>query len=53
MSFAVDMVETMKIKAFVLDYRVPLKSWPRAIQQAYEYAHMTFRPIVVFLNLKE
>lgn len=50
---AVDMVETMKIKAFVLDYRVPLDSWPRAIQQAYEYAHMTFRPIVVFLNLKE
>ncbi len=35
------------------DYRVPLESWPRAIQQAYEYAHMTFRPIVVFLNLKE
>lgn len=50
---AVDMVETMKIKAFVLDYRVPLDNWPRAIQQAYEYAHMTCRPIVVFLNLKE
>jgi sulfopyruvate decarboxylase subunit alpha len=50
---AVDMVETMRIKAFVLDYRVPLEDWPRAIQQAYEYAHMTCRPIVVFLNLKE
>ncbi len=50
---AVDMVETMKIKAFVLDYRVPLGSWPRAIEQAYDYAQMTHRPIVVFLNLKE
>ncbi len=50
---AVDMVESMRIKSFVLDYRVPLAQWPRAIQQAYEYAHMTHRPIVVFLNLKE
>ena len=50
---AIAMVETMKIKAFVLDYRVPLDAWPRAIRQAYEYAGMTRRPIVVFLNLKE
>lgn len=50
---AVDMVESMKVKAFVLDYRVPLTNWPRAIEQAYHYAHMTHRPIVVFLNLKE
>ena len=50
---AVDMVETMKIKACVLDYRVPLENWPRAVEQAYEYAQMTHRPIVVFLNLKE
>ena len=49
---AVDMVESMKLKAFVLDYRVPLDNWPRAIQQAYEYTHLTHRPIVVFLNLK-
>ncbi len=50
---AIDMVETMKLKAFVLDYRVPLDAWPRAIEQAFEYAHMTNRPIVMFLNLKE
>ena len=50
---AVDMVESMRIKAFVLDYRVPLDDWPRAIQQAYDYCQMTHRPIVVFLNLKE
>ena len=50
---AVDMVESMKIKAFVLDYRVPLANWPRAIQQGYAYTHLTHRPIVVFLNLKE
>ena len=50
---AVDMVESMRIKAFVLDYRVPLDAWPRAIQQAFDYAHMTHRPILVFLNLKE
>ena len=50
---AVDMVESMKIKSFMLDYRVSLGHWPRAIQQAYDYAYMTHRPIVVFLNLKE
>lgn len=50
---AVAMVETMRLKAFVLDYRVPLDAWPRAIAQAYDYAFMTNRPIVVFLNLKE
>lgn len=50
---AVQMVESMRIKAFVLDYRVPIDSWAKAIQQAFDYAHMTNRPIVVFLNLKE
>ena len=50
---AVDMVESMKIKASVLDYRVPFLDWSRAIEQAYDYAHMTHRPIVVFVNLKE
>ena len=50
---AIDMVESMRIKAFVLDYRVPTEAWAKAIQQAFEYAHMTNRPIVVFLNLKE
>ena len=50
---AIEMVETMRIKAFVLDYRVPLDSWPGAISQAYSYALMTNRPIVMFLNLKE
>ena len=50
---AVEMVESMKIKASVLDYRVPLDQWPQVVKQAYEYAHLTHRPIVVFLNLKE
>jgi sulfopyruvate decarboxylase subunit alpha len=50
---AVEMVEAMKIKAFVLDYRVPLESWSGAISKAYDYAHMTHRPIVMFINLKE
>jgi sulfopyruvate decarboxylase TPP-binding subunit len=50
---AVAMVESMKIKASVLDYRVPFLQWPQVIQQAYEYAHLTHRPIVVFVNLKE
>jgi len=50
---APEMVESMKVKAFLLDYRVPLSEWTRAIQQAYDYAQMTHRPIVVFLNLKE
>jgi sulfopyruvate decarboxylase alpha subunit len=50
---AIQMVETMRIKAFVLDYRVPIDAWARAIRQAFDYAHMTNRPIVVFLNLKE
>lgn len=50
---AVDMVESMKIKASVLDYRVPFDQWAGVIQQAYNYSHLTHRPIVVFVNLKE
>jgi sulfopyruvate decarboxylase alpha subunit len=50
---AIDMVESVRIKAFVLDYRVPIDAWARAVQQSFDYAHMTNRPIVVFLNLKE
>lgn len=50
---ALDMVESMKIKASALDYRVPLAQWPGAIKSAYDYAQMTRRPIVVFLNLKD
>ena len=50
---ALGMVESMKIKASALDYRVPLAQWPGVIQSAYEYAQMTRRPIVVFLNLKD
>ena len=50
---AVDMVDSMRIKSFVLDYKVPLNQWPPAIKQAYDYCHMTHRPIVMFLNLKD
>ncbi len=50
---AMEMVESMRIKAFTLDYRVPVDDWPEAIRKAYDYAHMTYRPIVMFLNLKE
>ena len=50
---AIDMVDTMRIKAFTLDYKVPHEQWPNAIKQAYDYAHMTHRPIIVFLNLKD
>ncbi len=50
---AIHMVEAMNVKAFVLDYRVPTKEWPQAIERAYEYTHLTHRPVVVFLNLKE
>jgi sulfopyruvate decarboxylase subunit alpha len=50
---AIDMVESMSLKAFVLDYRVPVDEWPLAIQRANEYIHLTHRPVVVFLNLKD
>ena len=50
---AIAMVEAMQVKAFVLDYRVPLDEWPRAISQAYDYSHLTHRPVIVFINLKE
>lgn len=50
---APDMVEAMKIKAFTLDYQVPLEKWADSIRGAYDYAHMTRRPIVVFLDLKD
>ena len=50
---APEMVAATKIKASALDYRVPLPRWPRVIKSAYDYAQMTRRPIVVFLNLKD
>ena len=50
---ALEMVESMKIKATALDYRVPLTQWPAAIKSAHDYAQMTRRPIVVFLSLKD
>ena len=50
---AIDMVDSMHVKAFVLDYRVPLDQWSSAIEKAYDYSQMTHRPIVVFLNLKD
>ena len=50
---AIKMVEAMNIKAFVLDYRVPTDEWPQAIARSYEYIHLTHKPVVVFLNLKE
>ena len=50
---AIDMVEAMGLKAFVLDYRVPMDEWPLAIQRADEYTRLTHRPVVVFLNLKD
>ena len=50
---AINMVESMHLKAFVLDYRVPTQQWPQAILRAHEYAGLTHRPVVVFLNLKE
>lgn len=50
---APEMVATMKIKASALDYRVPFEQWPGVIKSAYDYAQMTRRPIVVFVNLKD
>jgi len=50
---AVDVVEAMRIQAFVLDCRMPLENWPGAINKAYDYAHMNHRPIRMFLDLKE
>ena len=50
---AIEMVESMNLKSFVLDYRVPVDQWPLAIVRSYEYTHLTHRPVVVFLNLKE
>ena len=50
---APEMVAATKIKASALDYRVPLAQWPGVIKSAYDYAQMTRRPIIVFLNLKD
>ena len=50
---AIRMVESMNLKSFVLDYRVPVEQWSLAIVRSYEYIHLTHRPVVVFLNLKE
>ncbi|MCF8567456.1 hypothetical protein LLE49_22310 [Alicyclobacillus tolerans] len=47
-----EILEVSGLKTFRLDYRVPLLEWPTAIEQAYEYAQSTHRPIVVMMNLK-
>ena len=41
---AIDMVEAMGLKAFVLDYRVPTEEWPLAIQRADEYTRLDAPP---------
>lgn len=47
-----DILDVVGVKAFRLDYRVPLHEWPQAIVQAYTYAKSTHRPIIVMMNLK-
>jgi sulfopyruvate decarboxylase TPP-binding subunit len=48
-----EMVESMKVRASVLDCRLPFDQWPGVIQQAADQAHLTRRPAVVFVNLQE
>ncbi|MDQ0340819.1 sulfopyruvate decarboxylase alpha subunit [Caldalkalibacillus uzonensis] len=45
-------LDDVSIKAFKLDYRVPLHEWALAIEQAEKYAQDTHRPIIVMFNIK-
>ncbi|MCC7104830.1 MAG: thiamine pyrophosphate-binding protein [Chloroflexi bacterium] len=48
---AENILDAARIRYFKLDGRVSLEEWPRAIKEAYAYAHTTHRPVMVLVNL--
>ena len=43
--------DAAQIRSFSLDGTVPLDEWSRRIVDAYEFAQITHRPVLVYLNL--
>ena len=39
------------LRYFVLDRRTPLEEWRPTLVQAFNYAQITRRPVIVFCNL--
>ena len=39
------------LRSFTLDGRVPLDQWRWSVEKAGEYARITHRPVIVFVNL--
>jgi sulfopyruvate decarboxylase subunit alpha len=43
--------DAAQLRSFSLDGTVPLDEWPRRIVDAHEFAQITHRPVIVYLNL--
>jgi sulfopyruvate decarboxylase subunit alpha len=43
--------DAAQLRSFSLDGTVPLDEWSRRIVDAYEFAQITHRPVLVYLNL--
>lgn len=43
--------DAAQIRSFHLDGTVPLDEWSRRIVDAYEFAQITHRPVLVYVNL--
>jgi len=43
--------DAARLRSFSLDGTVPLDEWPRRIVDANEFARITHRPVIVYLNL--
>lgn len=39
------------LRYFTLDGSIPLDQWRWSVQQAYEFAYITHRPVIIFVNL--
>jgi sulfopyruvate decarboxylase subunit alpha len=45
------LLDAAHVRWFQLDARTPLKDWAPTIRRGYELAHITHRPVFVFVNL--
>lgn len=48
-----ELIQSCRAMGFILDYRVPLDQWSKVISRSYQYAHLTQKPIILLINLKD
>jgi sulfopyruvate decarboxylase subunit alpha len=45
------LLEAAQVRYFQLDSHTPIEDWAPTIQRAWDYAHITHRPVFVLVNL--